>query len=133
MRMAENAAPTDPADPLRSPCPLAAALDLVGDRWTLLVIRDMSAGKRRYGQFLASPERITTNILADRLRRLERAGLARTVNYHDRPPRREYLLTDAGRALLPAIRALARWGADNIVGTTDPAIAFAALAADSHR
>ncbi|MEU1994132.1 helix-turn-helix domain-containing protein [Nocardia gamkensis] len=131
--MSDSAVRIDPIDPLRSPCPLAAALDLVGDRWTLLVIRDMVAGKRRYGEFLASPERITTNILADRLRRLERAGLVRTVAYRDRPPRREYFLTDTGKQLEPAIRALARWGADSIAGVVDPATAFAAIAAQSNR
>ncbi|APB00571.1 winged helix-turn-helix transcriptional regulator [Nocardia seriolae] len=117
----------DPADPLRSACPLAATLDLVGDRWTLLVVRDMFAGKRRYTEFLGSPERITTNILADRLRRLERAGIVRAVVYQENPPRREYLLTDTGKALLPAIRALGHWGATHVAGTADATTAFAEL------
>src|SRR5438105_4349626 len=56
---------------LRSPCPVACTLDIIGDRWTLLLIRDLLAGKKRYGEFLASPERIPTNILAERLKRLE--------------------------------------------------------------
>ncbi len=131
--MALNDIGIEPADPLRSPCPLAAALDLVGDRWTLLMIRDLLGGKRRYSEFLASPERITTNILAERLRRLERAGLVRTVAYQQHPPRHEYHLTDSGRALVPALRALAHWGADNIVGASDTTTAFATfgLAPDS--
>ncbi len=120
----------EPADPLRSPCPLAAALDVVGDRWTLLVIRDLLAGKRRYSQFLTSPERITTNILADRLRRLEQAGLVYTTTYREHPPRREYLLTDTGRQLVPAVRALAQWGGENIIGAADPATALATIAVD---
>ena len=60
----------------RSLCPVACSLDILGDRWTLLVIRDLFAGKSRFGEFLASPEHIPTNILAERLKRLERAGLA---------------------------------------------------------
>lgn len=121
----------EPADPLRSPCPLGAALDVVGDRWTLLVVRDLLSGKRRYGEFLTSPERITTSILANRLRRLEHAGLVRTVAYQRHPPRHEYHLTDTGRQLLPAIRALAHWGADNIVGAGDTATAFASFGIDA--
>ncbi len=62
----------------RSACPMACTLDIVGDRWTLLVIRDLLTGKKRYSDFLASPEKIPTNILADRLRRLEREGLVPT-------------------------------------------------------
>src|SRR5256885_15547057 len=58
----------------RSPCPVACSLDLLGDRWTLLVVRDLFWGKTKYGEFLASPEGIPTNILADRLQRLEVAG-----------------------------------------------------------
>src|ERR671916_2191665 len=74
----------------RSACPVACALDVVGDRWTLLVIRDLLAGKSRYGDFLASPEKIPTNILADRLKRLEREGLVSRLPYSVRPPRYEY-------------------------------------------
>ena len=59
----------------RSPCPIANALDVVGDKWTLLVVRDLLRGKRTYSELLASPERIPTNLLAERLERLERAGL----------------------------------------------------------
>ena len=62
------------ADFRRSPCPIAATLDTLGDRWSLVLIRDMVAGKRRFGEFLDSPEGIKTNILAERLRRLEAAG-----------------------------------------------------------
>ena len=65
----------------RSPCPVAGALDLLGDRWTLLILRDLLLGKSRYGQFLASPEGISTNLLADRLQRLEAAGLVTAVPY----------------------------------------------------
>src|SRR5215217_4133096 len=92
---------------LRSACPVAGALDLVGDRWTLLVVRDLLRGKRRYGDLAASAERIPTNILADRLRRLEQAGLVERRQYSERPPRYEYRLTRMGKELAPAVRMLA--------------------------
>jgi DNA-binding HxlR family transcriptional regulator len=101
----------------RSLCPVACALDVVGDRWTLLVIRDLLAGKSRYGDFLASAEKIPTNILADRLKRLEREGLIARVPYSTRPPRMEYHLTSQGRELGGAVDALARWGLTHCPGT----------------
>jgi DNA-binding HxlR family transcriptional regulator len=101
----------------RSSCPVACALDIVGDRWTLLVIRDLIAGKTRYGDFLASAEKIPTNILAERLRRLEREGLIARVPYSTRPPRMEYHLTSEGRELGGAVDALARWGLTHCPGT----------------
>jgi DNA-binding HxlR family transcriptional regulator len=104
-------------DPRRSVCPVSCALDLVGDRWTLLVVRDLLAGKARFGEFRASPERIPTNILAERLKRLERAGLVSRVPYSAHPPRDEYRLTPAGRALRDAIDALATWGLAHVPGT----------------
>ena len=105
---------------LRSTCPVAGALDLVGDRWTLLVVRDLLRGKRRYGDLAASSERIPTNILADRLRRLERGGVVERVQYSVRPPRYEYRLTPRGKALSPAIRSLAAWGLEYVPGTKVP-------------
>jgi DNA-binding HxlR family transcriptional regulator len=103
---------------LRSPCPIAGALDLVGDRWTLLVMRDvLFYDKRRFADFLSSPEGIATNILADRLERLEQCGLIGRRRYHDRPPREEYYPTPRGRDLVPVLRELIRWGQRNIPGT----------------
>jgi DNA-binding HxlR family transcriptional regulator len=106
---------------LRSSCPVAGALDLVGDRWTLLVIRDLLRGKHKYGDLAASAERIPTNILADRLRRLEQAGLVERTRYSARPPRYEYRLTRRGKDLGPAIRSLAEWGVRYVPGTRLPA------------
>ena len=105
----------------RSACPVAGALDLIGDRWTLLIVRDLLLGKTRYGEFLVSAERIPTNILADRLKRLEREGLAERVAYSEHPPRFAYRLTDTGRDLAPAIRALIDWGLRHVPGTVQPA------------
>ena len=104
----------------RYACPVADALDLIGDRWTLLIVRDLLLGKTRYGEFLVSAERIPTNILADRLKRLERAGVVERVAYSEHPPRFAYRLTDTGRDLAPAIRALIDWGSRHIPGTVRP-------------
>ena len=101
----------------RSLCPVACSLDILGDRWTLLVIRDLFAGKSRFGEFLASPERIPTNILAERLKRLERAGVITSTPYSLHPPRLDYHLTERGRALAPVVDAIAVWGLEQFPGT----------------
>ena len=98
-----------PAAPRRSPCPIACALDLLGDRWSLLVIRDLFAGKSRYGEFGESPEGIPTNILAERLERLETAGIVTSETYQTNPPRYAYALTPKGKDLKPVLGALATW------------------------
>jgi DNA-binding HxlR family transcriptional regulator len=102
--------------PQRSACPLVSSLDLFGDRWTLILIRDLLAGKRRYGEFLASPEGIPSNILADRLRLLERHGVVRKAPYQQRPVRYAYELTDRGADLIPVLQAIANWGNAHIPG-----------------
>jgi len=101
----------------RSPCPIACALDILGDRWTLLVVRDMLLGRARFRDFLASPEGIATNILVDRLERLVDYGLAEKRASPDRAGAAEYRLTDAGRALEPALLALAQWSLAHVEGT----------------
>src|SRR5688572_29828570 len=78
----------------RSVCPIANTLDLVGDKWSLLVVRDLLHGKRTYGELLDSPEGIPTNMLADRLRRLEDAGLIASSAYQQHPIRYAYTLTE---------------------------------------
>jgi DNA-binding HxlR family transcriptional regulator len=103
---------------LRSPCPIAGALDLLGDRWTLLVMRDLLFyDKRRFADFLASPEGIASNILAERLARLERCGLLARRRYLERPPREEYHPTPRGKELLPVLRELILWGQRHVPGT----------------
>src|SRR5262245_25699739 len=103
---------------LRSRCPISGALDLLGDRWTLLVLRDMLLyEKKRFAEFLASPEGIASNILADRLQRLERWGVIERRRYLERPPREEYRVTERGADLLPALRELIRWGQRHVRGT----------------
>ena len=102
---------------LRSPCPVAAALDILGDRWTLLVVRDLFRGHTRFGQFLGSPESIPTNLLADRLSRLEEAGVVSRKPYQHNPPRYAYRLTAKGRSLGPVLKALVAWGKSHAPGT----------------
>jgi DNA-binding HxlR family transcriptional regulator len=103
---------------LRSACPIAGALDLLGDRWTLLVVRDLLLyDKRRFAEFLASPEGIASNILADRLDRLERWGVVERRRYQEHPPREEYYPTSRGQELAPVLRELIRWGQRHVPGT----------------
>ncbi len=104
--------------PYRSPCPLASALDLVGDRWSLVVLRTMFAGARQFRDFEQAPERIATNILSNRLKALEANGLIeRTIGEDGRPA---YRLSRMGADLLPALQALAAWGLANIPGRWTP-------------
>lgn len=93
----------------RSGCPIATALDIFGDRWTLVIVRDLATGKARFGQFLESPERIPSNVLTDRLLRLEEFGLISKKAYQDNPTRFEYGLTKKGAELLPIMQAICRW------------------------
>ncbi len=102
----------------RSTCAVACTLDLVGDRWTLLLIRDLLGGRKRYGELLGSPEGIPTNILAARLTRLENYALIRRIAYSVHPPRFQYELTPMGRELGRPVAAIANWGLKNIPGTT---------------
>lgn len=93
------------------PLPLEAALDRVGDRWSLLVVEALLDGSRRFGELDDALPGIAANILTDRLRRLERAGILRSQPYQQRPTRLAYDLTADGRDLASALRLLADWGA----------------------
>lgn len=106
----------------RSRCPVSCTLDIVGDRWTLLVIRDLVRGKRRYAEFLESPEGIPTNILADRLKRLLNAGVIESRRYSKHPPRLEYSLTTKGEELRPVLRAMVEWGVRHAGGRMPPPV-----------
>lgn len=101
----------------RSPCAVANSLDIVGDKWSLLVVRDLLHGKRTYGELADSPEHIPTNILAERLKRLESAGIIVGTPYQERPTRYAYTLTPKGRALGDVLLAFVRWGKQYIPGT----------------
>ena len=101
----------------RSACAIANSLDIVGDKWSLLVVRDLLHGKRTYGELAQSPEGIPTNILADRLKRLEGFGIITSTPYQERPVRYAYTLTPKGRALGEVLLAFVRWGKQHIPGT----------------
>jgi DNA-binding HxlR family transcriptional regulator len=94
-----------------TPNPLAAALDAVGDRWTLLIVETLLDGPRRFGDLQEELPRIAPNVLSQRLRRLEGEGLVVAQPYSERPQRFVYELTASGHELAGALRLLADWGA----------------------
>lgn len=96
---------------------MSATLDLIGDKWTLLIIRDLFAGKCRYRELTASPEGIATNILATRLERLQSSGLVEARTSSERAGSSEYFLTPLGRSLLPVLAAMRDWGLVHVPGT----------------
>jgi len=101
----------------RSDCPIACALDIIGDKWTLLVVRDLALGKRQFESFLESPEKIATNVLTDRLQRLESLGfVSKGVDPGDRR-KSVYQLTEQGLQLRTLVRYVARWGLKHIPRT----------------
>lgn len=105
----------------RSVCPVTNTLDLIGDKWTLLVIRDMLFLKKRsFNEFLGSPEKIATNILTDRLKRLEEHGIIAKRPYRTAPVRYEYTLTRRGKDLRTILFEMIRWGNRYIEGTIVP-------------
>jgi DNA-binding HxlR family transcriptional regulator len=101
----------------RSACAIANSLEILGDKWSLLVVRDLLHGKCTFGELVNSPERIPTNILADRLKRLEGAGIIVRSAYQQRPTRYAYTLTPKGRALGDVLLAFVRWAKRHIPGT----------------
>jgi DNA-binding HxlR family transcriptional regulator len=95
----------------RTPCAVACVLDLLGDKWTLLVVRDLLwLDKHHYNEFLQTGENIPTNILADRLKRLEGAGIITKEAYQQNPVRYAYRLTPKGTALQPILKEIVTWG-----------------------
>jgi DNA-binding HxlR family transcriptional regulator len=105
----------------RSPCPVACSLDLLGDKWSLLVVRDLLLGKTMYSEFQKSSEGIPTNILAERLKRLLAAGIIEKSRYQERPIRYAYQLTAKGRDLQPVLLAMIDWGNKHVQGTVSRA------------
>jgi DNA-binding HxlR family transcriptional regulator len=101
----------------RSNCAIACALDVIGDKWTLLIVRDLFLGRSRYGELLDAGEGIPTNILARRLRRLEAAGLVERKLAPRPRSRYAYRLTRSGRRLGPVLAALLKWSRTQIPGT----------------
>ena len=101
----------------RSCCPVACTLDILGDKWTLLVIRDLFLGRTHFREFMASPEKIATNILTDRLNRLVDQGLVERRPSTEQDGREAYHLTERGKTLGPVLEAVVSWGLANIPGT----------------
>lgn len=101
----------------RSACAIANTLDILGDKWTLLVVRDLLMGKKTYSEFHNSFEKIPTNILAERLKRLESAGIIHKQSYQQRPVRYAYQLTAKGEALAPVLKEMVIWANQFIPGT----------------
>ena len=101
-----------PYDPVMAShdSPLAAALERVGDRWSLLLVEALLPGPRRFNELSEAVSGIAPNILADRLRRLESERVVRATPYSQRPPRFDYQLTPEGQELAGALRLLADWG-----------------------
>jgi DNA-binding HxlR family transcriptional regulator len=102
-------------------CSIARSLELIGDRWTLLIVRDLIFGLSRFDQFVDSLG-VASNVLTDRLNRLVDEGIAERVRYSERPERFEYGLTRKGRELGPVLLALMQWG-DRHVSEKPPRIA----------
>lgn len=95
-------------------CPVAKSLELVGERWTLLIVRDLLARPRRFRDLQESLSGIAPNILSERLKLMEEHGLIRRIFYSEHPPRASYELTDKGRELGVVIGALAAWGSRHV-------------------
>jgi DNA-binding HxlR family transcriptional regulator len=109
-----------PLGPRAAATPLEAALERVGDRWSFLVVEALLDGSRRFNELAEAVPGIAANILADRLRRLERDGVLVGRPYQEHPPRLEYALTADGRDLAGALRLLADWGSRH-AGGAEPA------------
>src|SRR5512144_2687240 len=92
-------------------CPVARTLDLIGERWSILLLRDLLLhGSRRFQDFQTSLPGVAPNILSARLKAMEDNGLVRRALYSERPPRIEYVLTDKGKSLGPIVKAMREWG-----------------------
>ncbi|MGJ8677524.1 MAG: winged helix-turn-helix transcriptional regulator [Akkermansiaceae bacterium] len=102
----------------RSCCPVSCALDIIGDRWTLLVIRDLMFGRSRFKEFVSSPEGIPTNILSDRLERLMVSQIIEQVPATEGGKRMAYQLTEKGLSLKPVLLSLKTWGLEWEEGTS---------------
>ena len=104
----------------RSSCPLTSALDIVGDKWSLLIIRDIFLGKKTFTEFLRSSEKIATNILSNRLELLIKNGLLKVTKLPNDQKTKIYYLTDAGIDMYPIIYELMRWSDRNLIKKFGP-------------
>ena len=100
--------------PYNQDCPIARTLDVIGDRWTLIIIRDLFLGRNRFNEFRQSKPRISPKLLSERLKRLEEQGLVERALLDGYPPRAEYRLTPKGRSLFPVLFAIGTWGFEHL-------------------
>ena len=98
-------------------CPVSRTLDIIGDRWTILILRDLILqGPRKFHELQSSLVRISPNTLSARLKTLEEHGIIARRIYEEHPPRAEYALTEKGNELRPVLRTLRAWGEKHIKG-----------------
>ncbi|XOV87984.1 MAG: winged helix-turn-helix transcriptional regulator [Pseudomonadota bacterium] len=101
----------------RSPCPIARSLDLLGDKWTLIIMRDaLYFDRRTFADFCGSSEHIPTNLLSDRLKRLVEMELLEKVPYQHNPTRYEYVPTKKGQSIRPILKSLSTFGQEHLGG-----------------
>lgn len=113
-----------------NPCPLARAMGVIGDRWTLLILRECFLGVRRFDNFQKNLG-ITRHLLAERLKRLEAMDVLKRVPYQDRPLRHEYRLTQAGKEFAPVLLAMQDWGSRHL--PCDDMQPFTFVSRESHQ
>ncbi|MDX2362449.1 MAG: helix-turn-helix domain-containing protein [Crocinitomicaceae bacterium] len=107
----------------RSQCSIACALDIIGDKWTLLIVRDaLILGKSSFNEFRSSKEKIASNILQNRLEKLVGLGIMTKSANTEKKSKNDYFLTDFGLTLKPVIKSVGQWGYDSIEGVNNSAI-----------
>ena len=108
-------------------CPIAMTLDVIGDRWTIIILRDLYFGRSRFNDLLAASPGMSTKILSERLKLLEQHGLVTREVYSEHPLRAEYKLTEKGMSLEPVLNAIGEWGGRNLVPQKDRAALLARI------
>ena len=109
----------------RSQCSISCALEIIGDKWSLLIVRDaMILGKTSFNEFRHSKEKIASNILSSRLENLVSHGIFEKKENADKKSKIDYLLTERGWGLKPAVLAIGNWGYEHIEGVNDSAAYF---------
>jgi DNA-binding HxlR family transcriptional regulator len=106
-------------------CPIARTLDIVGDRWTLIILRDLRFGLSKFSELLANSPGLPPRILSERLKKLVEHGLVERVVYSEHPLRAEYRLTEKGLSLEPVMEAIAAWGMQHVLDEGERAAAQA--------
>ena len=112
-------------DQFRSQCSIACALEIIGDKWTLLIVRDaIILKKTSFNEFRNSKEKIASNILASRLDKLVALGIMEKKDNADKKSKNDYILTDFGWTLEPVVKSIGQWGAENIAGVNNSVAYF---------